>query len=586
MEQLIGKTFGQYQIVSELGRGGMAVVYKAYQPALERYVAVKVLPPQLGMDPDFVKRFQHEAVAAARLKLPHIVTIHDVGAAGGVNYIVMEFIEGEPLSTVIRQSGAMQPERVARIVDQVASALDYAHQQGFVHRDIKPGNIMLGAGDHVTLTDFGIAKAMSGTRLTQTGTLIGTPEYMSPEQVRGLPVDRRADIYSLGIVAYEMLSGQVPFSGDTASVLYKQAHELPPPIRARAINVSAPIAGAIDRALAKDPDQRFATAGDFARALAGESPVSATPSPVAVPPRATVSTPPPARPAPARPMRTWGLWAVGGVATLICALGLVAVVGLAGRNSFRQSAAVPPKPTTTSAAVAAAPRMTALATQAASTATPLPPPATVTAYGTTSAVRPGPAQTSGPVSTRTTTPVSTRTSTPALIRTSTPKPTQTFTPSPTQTSTPTPTGPPGCPPVVGPFADIWQSARDKLGCAANSAHSVWMAEEPFQKGTMFWRQDSDQIYALFAGGSWGVYANTWREGDAEETCSSGTPITPARGFGKVWCTVSGVRTSLGNATAQEGGYNGTVQDFERGLVIRTDAGATYVMYRGGKWEKR
>jgi hypothetical protein len=140
--------------------------------------------------------------------------------------------------------------------------------------------------------------------------------------------------------------------------------------------------------------------------------------------------------------------------------------------------------------------------------------------------------------------------------------------------------------VTGPFADIWQSAKDKLGCAANNAHSVWMAEEPFQKGIMFWRQDNDQIYALFAGGSWGAYANTWREGDAEETCSSGTPITPVRGFGKVWCTASGVRAALENATALESGYNGTVQDFERGLVIRTDAGATYAMYRGGKWEKR
>ena len=113
-----------------------------------------------------------------------------------------------------------------------------------------------------------------------------------------------------------------------------------------------------------------------------------------------------------------------------------------------------------------------------------------------------------------------------------------------------------------------------------------MAEEPFQKGVMFWREDNDQIYALFSGGSWGAYTHTWREGDAEETCSSGTPITPVRGFGQVWCTASGVRASLGNATAQENGYNGTVQDFERGVVIRTDAGATYAMYRGGKWEKR
>jgi len=564
MEQLIGKTFGQYQIEAELGRGGMAVVYKAYQPALQRYVAIKVLPPQLGMDPDFVKRFQHEAVAAAKLKHPHIVTIHDVGIAEGVNYIVMEFIEGQPLSAVIRQGGAMPPDRVARIIDQVASALDYAHRQGFVHRDIKPSNIMLGAEDHVTLTDFGIAKAMSGTRLTQTGTLIGTPEYMSPEQVRGLPVDHRADIYSLGIVAYEMLVGQVPFSGDTASVLYKQANELPPPIHARAINVPAHIAGAIERALAKDPGERFATASAFAQALSDGGPASVSAAPAAAPMRPkAVPTPPPVRPAAARPVRSWGIWAVGGVAIFVCAIGLLVIVGLAGRTLSMQSALVAQRPTVTSSALAAA-----------------PPAATATLSRATSAAA---ATSLIAAATSTPSPFGPALGTPS---TSTPAPTRTSTPVPTRTPTPASTLTPNCPPVTGPFAGIWQSAQDKLGCAAGDAHGTWIAEETFEKGLMFWREDNDQICALFNGDGWRMYANDWREGDPGETCSSGTPITPVRGFGKTWCTAPGVRSGLGNATAPERGYNGTVQDYQRGQILRTDSGVTYVMYSGDGWETR
>jgi predicted Ser/Thr protein kinase len=559
MEQLIGKTFGQYQIVAELGRGGMAVVYKAYQPALQRYVAIKVLPPQLGMDPDFVRRFQHEAVAAAKLKHPHIVTIHDVAIADGVNYIVMEFIEGQPLSTVIRQGGAMPPERVARIIGQVASALDYAHQQGFVHRDIKPSNIMLRADDHVTLTDFGIAKAMGGTRLTQTGSIIGTPEYMSPEQVRGLPVDHRADIYSLGIVAYEMLAGQVPFSGDTASVLYKQAHEAPPPIRARAIHVPAYVAGAIDHALAKDPALRFAAATAFAQALSGAGPIGTDAAAAALPVQpAAIPTPPPARPVAVRPLRSWGIWAVGGVAAFVCAIGLLALAGLTGKTLSMQSVAVAPRSTVTSQAVAAAPRMTTVAS----------PPATAMMAATSASGPLGP--TLGP----------TVMSTLAPTRTSTPVPTRT----PTRTPTPTPS----CPPVTGPFADIWQSAKDKLGCATGGAHGAWMAEETFQKGRMFWRQDREKyVIALYSSGSWGDYLGDWQEGDPEFTCGpESSPPTPKRGFGRVWCNYPEVRSGLGNATALERGFNGTVQDFNRGLIIRMDSGATYVMYSGDGWETR
>ncbi len=326
MNELVNKTLGQFQVTRELGRGGMAVVYEAYQPALQRCVAIKVLPPQLGLDPDFVTRFRHEAIAAARLKHPHIVTVYDVGSEGGVNYIVMELVEGESLASVIRRSGAMSLERAGRILGQVAAALDYAHAQGFVHRDIKPGNIMLGAGDHVTLMDFGIAKALSGTRLTQTGATIGTPEYMSPEQVRGAGVDHRSDIYALGIVAYEMLTGNVPFSGTTASLLYKQVNE-PPPMEALVTRVPPHVTTAVSRALAKDPTQRFQKASEFAAALSGARPVAAPPPISRTAPMAAAPQPPAPTTAIGPGKAAWLGWGVAGLALLAACI-LVAILSV------------------------------------------------------------------------------------------------------------------------------------------------------------------------------------------------------------------------------------------------------------------
>ena len=327
MNELVNKTLGQFQITRELGRGGMAVVYLAYQPALQRYVAIKVLPPQLGLDPDFVTRFRHEAIAAAKLKHPNIVTVYDVGSEGGVNYIVMELIDGESLASVIRQSGAMPLERAGHILGLMAAALDYAHAQGFVHRDIKPGNIMLGAGDHVTLMDFGIAKALSGTRLTQTGATIGTPEYMSPEQVRGADVDHRSDIYSLGIVAYEMLTGTVPFSGTTASLLYKQVNE-PPPMEALVLRTPPHVTNAVSRALVKDPTQRFQRASEFAAALSGTRPVAAPPPIAQTAPRPAATLPPTPTTVISPGKAAWLGWGVAGLALLaVCVLVAILSVG-------------------------------------------------------------------------------------------------------------------------------------------------------------------------------------------------------------------------------------------------------------------
>ncbi|MBX7236327.1 MAG: protein kinase [Caldilineales bacterium] len=268
MSELNGKSLGQYQILRELGRGGMAIVYEAYQPSLGRNVAIKVLPPEFTYDKTLVQRFLHEARAAARLNHPNIVAIYDVGEQNGVYFIVMQKLEGESLHSLIQRVGRLPLARAAHLVGQVAAGLDYAHAQGLVHRDIKPANIFVGPGDHATVMDFGIAKALTGAQLTQSGMMMGTPAYMSPEQASGKPVGPASDVYSLGLVLYQMLAGRVPFEADnTPALLYKQVHEAPPPLRSFVPDLPSAVEAVMARALAKDPAQRFHSAGEMARAL-------------------------------------------------------------------------------------------------------------------------------------------------------------------------------------------------------------------------------------------------------------------------------------------------------------------------------
>jgi serine/threonine protein kinase len=312
---LEGKTIGTYQVIEEVGRGGMAVVYRAYQPSLNRYVAIKVLPPQFAFDEQFVERFQREARAAAGLRHPNIVVIHDVGHHKDLYYIVMEYLEGRTLKQLIEQQGPLPPQRVARIVEQIASALDYAHQRGFVHRDVKPANIFAGDGDRITLTDFGIAKAASETQhLTRTGTLMGTPEYMSPEQVEGGTVDPRTDLYALGVVLYQMLVGRVPFSATTPhAVLYKHVHQPPPPPRQINPNLSPAVESVILKAIAKRPQHRFQRGTELSASLQ-----SALADKQVVRPS---TTPPPTRPSRAKKGRRSPLvWIFSGIAAILVLL--------------------------------------------------------------------------------------------------------------------------------------------------------------------------------------------------------------------------------------------------------------------------
>jgi hypothetical protein len=255
-----------YEVIEELGRGGMAVVYRAREVALDREVAIKVLPALLAMDAEFVERFQHEARTAGKLEHPNIVPIYRVGQSGHVTYFVMKYLRGQSLSAILRERPKIPAREVQRILIETASALGYAAKFGVVHRDIKPDNILLDHEGRCVITDFGIAKT-SGARLTAPGTSMGTPRYMSPEHAQGVPMDGRSDIYSLGVVAYQALTGTIPFDGeDPFAVLYKHVNS-PLPRPDLASTEETTLYSVIERMLAKVPEERFQSAEDLLAAL-------------------------------------------------------------------------------------------------------------------------------------------------------------------------------------------------------------------------------------------------------------------------------------------------------------------------------
>jgi serine/threonine-protein kinase len=260
------RTFsGRYQLTHLVARGGMAQVYRAHDQLLDRTVALKVLFPELSVDPTFVERFRREAQSAAKLSHPNIVPVFDWGEDGGTYFIVMEFIDGEPLSSEIRDKGQIEPTRAAMIASSVAAALDYAHRRGVVHRDIKPGNVLLTEDGQVKVTDFGIARALNTEEnLTQVGSVMGTATYFSPEQAEGRVVDTRSDLYSLGIVLYEMLVGRPPFIGDSpVAVASKHVRELAPMPRVFNATIPVGIEAVTMKAIAKRPEDRYQHAGEF-----------------------------------------------------------------------------------------------------------------------------------------------------------------------------------------------------------------------------------------------------------------------------------------------------------------------------------
>ncbi|MEJ5309566.1 MAG: protein kinase [Anaerolineae bacterium] len=371
MTELVGQTIGAYRVIAKLGEGGMAEVYKAYQPRLEREVALKFIRPELAANAEFRGRFEHEAKAIACLSHPNIVHIYDFGEEGNRYYLVMEYIPGvtlkERLEALHAAGKTMDWNEACRIISQIAAALDYAHQQGIIHRDVKPANIMLTPDGRALLNDFGIARMLGTSQvLTQTGGTIGTPAYMSPEQIRGdkEQLGPASDLYSLGIVLYEMLTGRVPFSADTPlAVLYKHLHDPIPLPRTLAPTLPEATEQVLLKALAKDPAERYPDGRSLTQAL-----------------QASLSTPTLPLPVPRR-IRTRPAWLIPAIVFAMLAMAVYGVwAWRTGQPRFSQKQ----QPTVKTMAVSdATATFTAVASTASSSATAaaatvLPPTSTAT----------------------------------------------------------------------------------------------------------------------------------------------------------------------------------------------------------------
>jgi eukaryotic-like serine/threonine-protein kinase len=291
----------RYELGDEIGRGGMADVYLAHDRLLDRRVAVKVLLPQFASDPTSIERFRREARAAAGLNHPHIVAVYDWGEEDDTSFIVMEYVPGQTLREILQSYGALNPMDAARLAAEIADALSFAHAHGVVHRDVKPGNVLVTPQGQVKVADFGIARADASEPLTKTGAVLGTATYFSPEQAQGLPLDGRSDVYALGVVLYEMLTGIAPFTASSpVSVAYKHVREAPAPPSSIVPGLPAAMDLIVLTALAKDVDARYASAHDLradllrferGRPLAGAAPVPAAAPTAAYVPAPLVAAP-------------------------------------------------------------------------------------------------------------------------------------------------------------------------------------------------------------------------------------------------------------------------------------------------------
>jgi len=642
LEDLIGQRLGRYEILALIGRGGMAAVYRAHDTALRRDVALKVLYPQYGGDATLVERFQREAVLAANLDHPNILPIYDVGEANGLVYIAMRLLSGRSFADTLRMRGALPPAELVPIVEQIASALDYAHARQIVHRDIKPANILiegLETGDgglgtvhptphsplpspHAVLTDFGIAKSLDplASGLTVTGVLIGTPDYMAPEQITGGNlVDARADIYALGVLVYRALTGQRPFEGGTQEVLISHLHGTPADPSSIDPALPPTFDAVLRKALARDPRQRHSSAGEFARALrsaAGMEP--ATPPPAirrtidgrAVVPQVAVgdlARPPGAlaeqltrkgtiRPQgssqrqPATPAAAVGRAAHGGDA-IWAILGLVLALAIGGGLLYA-AGLLPGRGNSGIGGIATTRPTEPPAPSAAPTDTPTTPPQPTSAPTSvpTSPATAVPPPTSAPTSVPTKPPAPSKTPAP----TATPKPTATPAPtaSPTATTAPTATPtvtitPSATPkptseiPVTGGFKALLDQNEELRGSLGDPLEKEQggietATEQQFENGSMFFFNPTGQIYVLFGEGK-----GTWQVFEKQEMENLPAPPPPPakcsapqqNGFALIWGNFPKIQEQLGCPLRPEPElFESAYQPFEGGTLLWSKRG--------------
>jgi len=320
-EELLGVLLAdRYEILELLGQGGMGAVYKARDTELERLVALKLIRPELASNPEILRRFKQELILARDVTHRNVIRIFDLGQAKGIKFITMEFVEGRDLRVALRERGKIPPDETVQIIAQVCRALEAAHAAGVVHRDLKPQNIMLDAKDRVYVMDFGIAHSLETPGMTQTGALMGTPEYMSPEQAKGKKVDARSDLFALGIIFYEMLTGVSPYKADTAlATLLKRTTERPPPPVELDPTIPKAISDVVMKCLEIDRDHRFSTAREILEDLGHEMPTS-----IRTIPPTMVQAPAPPKPVEIPPLQRYRIWIAGGAAVvLLSAAGFV-----------------------------------------------------------------------------------------------------------------------------------------------------------------------------------------------------------------------------------------------------------------------